>query len=174
MRLFLAFPLPPEIVGSVKAIQRQLPRKQLRLPESTHLTIKFFGDVDEAKVEGLKATLKTFAHQKFSLTLSSISAFPNLVRPRVLWVGIEPAAAVTDIHQKVETLLAASFPLDDNFAPHITLARVKEDIEPVVAEKIVAIKVEPKRFVLDRLILYKSVLTREGPIHTELLTIPLG
>jgi len=174
MRLFLAFPLPVDIVECVEAMQTRLKDKNLRLPESPHLTMKFLGDVDEEKLDVLKATLATIKHPTCEVRLGAIGAFPAASKPRVLWVGVEPVDLLMRLHADAERALKGMFPPDEKFHPHITLARVKSDIDAPTVKRIMAIPVEPREFEVDRLVLFRSVLTGQGPVYTELMEVKLG
>lgn len=172
MRLFLAFPLPIDIIAYVGALQTRIKDPHLRLPASPHLTVKFLGDVDAENIDGLKEKIKTIRGKTIAATLAGVGAFADWTRPRVLWIGVEPAQGIVALQKQVEAILK-DFPSEEKFHPHITLARVKDDLPEAAIAKIKAIAIEPRAFALDRLVLYRSVLTPRGPIYTEVHSIPL-
>lgn len=155
----------------VRVIQTHLPGKELRLPLSPHLTIKFLGDVDDKGLEALKAKLSVMKGTKMELRLGGIGVYPSWEKPRVLWVGVEPVDQLMQVHNEVDTLLKDKFPPDEKFHPHITLGRVRDEITGQTVEMIRKLKVEPRTFTLDKLILYRSVLTGQGPVYTEMMKI---
>ncbi len=173
MRLFLAIPLPQDIVAYVRTLQSRLPRDSLRLPESLHITIQFLGDVDEGRLDELKTRLAKVAHVPFKLALDVVQAFPDWHKPRVLWVGVTPQEQVLSLHNVVARALQGMFPPEERFKAHITLARVRDTLDPPTIETMKALSVEKRTFSVDKLILFRSVLQRGGPIYTELMTIPL-
>jgi len=67
--------------------------------------------------------------QPFSLGLASIGAFPNQLKPKVLWVGAaaEGAGLLTSLAARLSRELEAiGFePERRPFQPHLTIARVK-------------------------------------------------
>jgi len=94
-----------------------------------HLTLKFLGDIPEAEAARLSAAGDAVAarHAPLTLTLTTPSAFPNIFRPRVLFLGVKSTPAlrdlVTDLEETLETL---GVPRDTRpYAPHTTVARVK-------------------------------------------------
>ncbi len=166
--------MPTDIITYVGTLQTHIEDPHLRLPESPHLTIKFLGEVDEEKLDALKALIKKIDAKRINLRLGPIGAFADWKKPRVLWVGVEPAQDVIRLQQQVDVLLKDMFPKDEKFHPHITLARVKEDIDAPMTGKIQKLAVEPREFTIDKLVLYRSVLTRQGPVYTELAKIDLS
>jgi 2'-5' RNA ligase len=66
-------------------------------PESLHLTLRFLGDVPEARIEELKAALvgAMSSHYALELTCEGLGCFPNLRFPRILWAGVHDARAAT-------------------------------------------------------------------------------
>lgn len=98
-----------------------------------HLTLKFLGDIPDAEALRLSAAGNTVAarHAPLVLTLTTPSAFPNIFRPRVLYVGVKSTSGlrdlVTDLEETLETLRV---PRESRpYAPHVTVARVKASAE---------------------------------------------
>ena len=98
-----------------------------------HLTLKFLGDIPDTEATRLSAAGEAVAarHAPLMLTLTTPSAFPNMFRPRVLFVGLKstPAlrALVADLEETLELL---GIPRESRpYAPHITVARVKASAE---------------------------------------------
>lgn len=156
-RLFLAFP-----AGQLK---RPLLRLQDRLdlpgrripPEQFHMTLRFLGELDavqQARVEQMVDLLPLVA---FRLELDKLGCFG---RARVLWLGPTqiPEPLITLAGQAelgVQELgLPASRP---GFHPHISLFRHTS------ARRLPIIP--PIHYQPDRLILYLSRPTREGPVY---------
>lgn len=98
-----------------------------------HLTLKFLSDIPDSEAVRLSAAGDAVAerHAPLTLTLTTPSAFPNIFRPRVLFVGVKSTPAlrnlVTDLEETLETL---GVPCESRpYAPHITVARVKASAE---------------------------------------------
>lgn len=98
-----------------------------------HLTLKFLGDLPDAESLRLSAAGDTVAarHAPLTLTLTTPSAFPNMFRPRVLFVGVKSTSALRDLVTDLEeTLEMLGVPPETRlYAPHITVARVKASAE---------------------------------------------
>src|SRR5262245_30640351 len=58
-------------------------------PESIHLTIKFFGSVDQARVPSISDALVRVTEEFSTIEISvgGTGVFPRPSRPQVLWVG---------------------------------------------------------------------------------------
>ena len=99
-------------------------------PENLHLTLKFLGDVDTARLDALAARLAAIVTQQppFTMTVAGVGGFPSFKRPRVLWVGVS-AGALEPLAAAVDAACAAEgFPLETRpFHPHVTLGRVRSD-----------------------------------------------
>jgi 2'-5' RNA ligase len=94
LRLFVgAFPPEDVAVALARAVEGPLAAARVRLvpPEEIHLTLRFLGATEESAVEGLREDLgRTLADRHAAdLRIRGTGAFPDLVRARVLWAGVE-------------------------------------------------------------------------------------
>ena len=136
MRTFIAIELTPPILdrlGDLQARLRQdLPPRLVRWvrPQGIHLTLKFLGENPASEVDAVSAAMANVcaAHAPFTLSVHGLGCFPNLRRPRVLWVGVEePAGVLAALQRDVERVLVPlGFPPETRpFSPHLTLGRAK-------------------------------------------------
>jgi len=60
------------------------------VPENIHITLKFFGETEEDKIEDINSILSdmSFRHSPFTLKLSDVGIFGSSYKPRVIWFGI--------------------------------------------------------------------------------------
>ena len=187
IRSFLAFDLTDEIRQELGQIIGLLSPKAKGVkwvkPGVMHCTMKFFGDVEEDLLSGKLSQVieETVKYQSpIHLKGVGIGVFPNWRYPRVIWAGLtgEVDAAIA-LHERLEAVFEPFGLKKDErqFRLHLTLGRTKAPLKNCDAlvslvEKLV--DREFGEFVIDHLTLYKSVLTREGPIYTPLKTYPLG
>lgn len=192
VRTFLAVPIPPDVRDDLGRIEDGFVSHASALkwvnPDLLHITLRFLGPVPAARLEAVAEAAGRAAREArvFSLRLSGLGAFPSLRAPRVVWAGLAPGPGHLDLqhlHAVLEaTLKEAGFPPEERpYAPHITLARTREDIsrddrEGVAAslEAIMARSMPIHTFVVDRLIVMRSDLRPAGPIYTPIATYPLG
>jgi len=93
LRLFIALPLPAEVEQRLgQLIEEFRPRGsnvKWAKPGNIHLTVKFLGDTDEKLVPRISQEIDSVA-TRFSaipVVIDALGGFPNLKRPRVIWVG---------------------------------------------------------------------------------------
>lgn len=103
-------------------------------PQNIHLTLHFLGDITAAEADDVSRALAIAAPEAtpFSLNLGGLGCFPNVRRPRVLWVGLlEESAALVTLHQRLGQSLEAAIGFSPDkrpYSPHLTLGRVKNGI----------------------------------------------
>jgi 2'-5' RNA ligase len=184
MRTFIAIKIPKEIKDKLTKLENDLRNGVLReafikwvKPGNIHLTLKFIGEVDERKLEDIKIGLKKVVREfsPFQVSFSEVGGFPNLRRPRVIWVGVkEGKQTVVSLATKIEDELAR-YGIEKEKrekSPHITIGRVKR---PVVLDSNVVegLSFEGEPFKVAEIFLIKSQLTPEGPIYTDITSYRL-
>lgn len=186
MRCFLAVPLREP---ALHAAQHTLARLREEVdgvgwarPETLHVTVHFFGGIDDAAVARALAVTRPAAGatSPFEVVLDHLGAFPERGRPRVLWLGGRaPNPALDQLAGAVHARLReAGFAVDDRpFRAHCTLGRPRVPWPRPAREAwelAVARGIAPQRFTADRIVLYESVTGRGGAIYTERAPLPLG
>jgi len=139
IRTFIAIELDESIKESLTKLQErlkgQVPRGSVRWvrPEGVHLTLKFLGDVPADQIgeitKALERSCQGFA--PFSLLCGGLGCFPNLKRPRVMWVGIqEETGTLSQLKEAIEENVAPlGYPPEKRkFSPHLTLGRVQRRV----------------------------------------------
>jgi len=145
-----------------------------------HLTLKFLGQVAEARVPAIAEALRAAAAlPAFDLELRGLGAFPTPDRPRVLWVGAgQGAAAAATLAARVDAGLAALGFLHETraFASHVTLGRVRTPrLNPGLAERLHgAGDRDFGRVRVGAVSLMRSQLSPAGARYTELAALALG
>jgi RNA 2',3'-cyclic 3'-phosphodiesterase len=133
-RLFLAVPLPDGVRETVAREIDELTREEWPVrwvnPDGAHLTLHFLGEVAPERAELLRLGLPPVVaqHTAFDLRTAHLGVFPNLRRPRVIWLGLYgPAHRLESLQRDLGAALAElDFPVgDEPFQPHITLGRVR-------------------------------------------------
>jgi RNA 2',3'-cyclic 3'-phosphodiesterase len=136
--LFVALNLPDGVRRALWAAaapvrELGLPLKWAR-PEGIHVTLKFLGEVPDAREPELRAALGRVAAggRALSLVLGGFGAFPGLERPRVIWAGLEPDRALELLQHRVEQeFVPLGFPSEGRpFRAHVTLARAARGARP--------------------------------------------
>jgi len=187
LRAFIAIEIPLEIRQAVciatSALQKGTGSLVRWVPmENMHLTIKFLGDVAPSNVDILSQMLRAEADlfHSFELSLSGLGSFPNLKRPRVIYIGIQAPAALETIQRGIEaTSRRLGYSSEERgFSPHLTIGRVKQNATATEQQTIRRALEETKIGALgtarvDSVHLYKSDLKPTGSVYTRLYSAPL-
>ena len=116
-------------------------------PEGIHLTLKFLGEVVPAKRRAIEATLAATVTNALDLRLEmgEVGAFGEHRVPRVLWVGVGgQIQELTALAGRVDAAMegVGFAPERRPFAPHLTLARLSDDMPPALRQRVVQISGE--------------------------------
>lgn len=132
MRLFAALRLPPHVVADAESAlaQPRVTHPEIRwVPaQRWHLTLAFYGEIADGKVEGLMTKVDTRVRRASPMQLA-LRGSGQFAR-RALWLGVagETAALRT---------LAMSLTVDRRpYLAHLTVARLRNGVDatPAVAE----------------------------------------
>ena len=179
MRAFIGIDLPPNIKEKIRSIQELLHQdidcKWIN-PDNSHITLKFLGDINEDRAEKIKIIIEETAkkHAAFNGSLSSLGFFPDDKKPRVFFIAVGRSENLKLISQCLEEKLEKiGFKKEDNFKPHITLARLKTAQKLKNLKKKTADLVLGQELPIKELVLYKSALTQNGPVYEKIFTSSL-
>lgn len=184
MRLFVSVDLPDALADGVAAVQDEL-RDASGLaftdPTQAHVTVKFLGDTDPARLDVLEAALEEAVDaagvDPFEATVGGLGAFPSEEYIRVVWIGFETGGEpLSRLHEAVEnrTVALGFDPEDHDFTPHVTVARMehaggKELVQQVLREQSPTVG----SMAVDELRLTESELAPDGPEYTTVSRFPL-
>jgi len=188
LRTFIAVDIPSHIRQTIQQQTEPL-RKTLGTSlvrwvavENLHLTLKFLGDVSPTNIEMLKQMLRAEADlvQNFEMDIQGLGSFPNLRRPRVLFIGIQAPAGLESLYHGIETACARlGYASEERrFSPHLTIGRVRVDI-PASGQQKIRDALEETMIDsagiarVDSVHLYKSELKPTGSAYTRLFSAPL-
>jgi len=186
IRAFLAVDPPREVLDEIGRIQdrlRNIIQGDIRWvrPEGIHLTLKFFGSISESDVANISQAVKnnTSNVKPFTLGIRRVGAFPDVKRPRVLWLGMDGDVEILiRLQKKVDAELQNyGFGKEErSFKPHLTLARIKDPRGLIGLVKIMEKSEDyaAGSFSAGGLNLFKSDLTPKGAVYTKLAYFPFG
>jgi len=182
-RLFAAIKIHPsaQYISLFNEISSSLRHERIKWiePENTHLTLKFFGETDDAKIPAICHALESATAQStpFTLKIARTGVFGSRYDPKVIWFGIEKNEELDRLARNIFTELAkCGWEADrQNFVPHLTIGRIKELRDKPLFQKIVGIHnmVEIQDENVTEIILYESILRREGPLYVKVFSAVL-
>jgi 2'-5' RNA ligase len=160
-------------------------------PEALHVTLRFLGDVDSDRLAPLasRAARELAALRPFALRLGRAELFPTPSRPRVVALGLEPAAPLAEVAGAVERAVVAEgfAPEERPFRAHLTLGRVRAPQAKRAARRgraeggperaarrgpgfpsLAALEVPAAEIAVEEAVLFQSELSPEGSRYTPL------
>ena len=187
MRLFVALEIPAAVrdnlaaqIKELRHLPAPLADKRLRWvrPENLHVTLKFIGEVEAARLDGIRRALTAIGlDAPVGLELRGLGFFPDERYPHVLWVGLNASGNLPVLARDIDRALEGQGIARDQraFTPHLTLAR----FEPrAFDEKLrTAIQKNSQRefgaFEAREFHLIQSKLQPSGAAYTSLAAFPL-
>jgi 2'-5' RNA ligase len=184
IRTFIAVKIPDDIKREADKLIVSLksfgPDVRWVRAANLHFTLRFLGDIEQDDVEKLSEAIKKniAGIKSFPLKLSGLGCFPNMRRPRVVWVGGDgDMDTFKSLAVQVEAAcLETGFgKADKPFSAHLTIGRIKipRGIDQLI-RKLESTQFESEEFAVDRVIIYKSDLSPRGPTYTSLAEVELS
>jgi 2'-5' RNA ligase len=177
MRLFIAIDFPKNIKEKLAAKVTILKKCDLAAKwvniDNLHLTLKFLGDVKEDNLDKIKNIITKAAKQfkPLEVNLVNFGFFPNEKRPRVFFMATDHEEILKSISRILEEdLEKLGFRKEDRFKSHITLARLKGPKNIDCLKRAIKNISLDERFLINEIALFKSTLTRTGPVYEKIFT----
>ncbi len=188
IRVFVAVDLSGEARVELGRLIEKLSAKRWQVkwekPEKLHYTLFFVGWTEEDKVsriiEAVKEGIKGIS--PFSTRLGYLGVFPDYVQPRVVWLGIkgDQQELVKLRRQIAKALVERGFSDEKRgWVPHLTIGRIKNEARFRAKKELGRQlgKLDVGKFLenslIDRVVVYQSILNREGSEYKKLSEIPL-
>jgi len=174
MRLFVALEISDKAKDYVYDLQKKINNPKIAkvkwtFKRSLHVTLKFLGEVPEEKLEDIKQALKEIKFEKFTLKTTELGFFPDEIKPRVIWLGLDPEQKIIELQQKIDEALLTVFPTNQEFRAHLTLGKVKFLKNRVdFLKRLKDIKVEKISFNVIGFKLMQSKLKKEGSVYSTI------
>lgn len=165
IRLFAAIAVPEDIGEPLLRRQHGLPGARWRPLEALHITLRFFGDVQERVAEDLDLELERITGAPFGLTLDGVGAFGEGADIHAVWAGVAESEPLRVLAGRCETAARRARVTPDRraYRPHLTLAYLRRPDPVEVAAWIQANNLlRSPPFGIDRFGLYSTHQTSEG------------
>ncbi|MEK9171412.1 MAG: RNA 2',3'-cyclic phosphodiesterase [Patescibacteria group bacterium] len=189
-RIFLSIRIPDQLKRELAKVQRFFADNSENLnfvnPDQLHITLAFLGWISEETKKRAEraATVVAESMTEFSVYPTTLSAFPRINRPSVIWIGLGGESEKLNLLTKklIDTLMRYGVKIitsGDIYSPHITLARIKTQSKhrqfSQLRDLIENTKVDLKSFQIPikQIMAYKSDLRHLGPKHIPLFFAPL-
>ncbi len=175
MRVFAAIELPSDIRENISALSQEFNLNGITLVgnEVLHITLHFFGEIEEQEAHRIEMAMRTTRTGNFEVGLRGISAFTPQ-RPRTIFVNVAQGnTEITGLHARLNDALGIEDRTD--YIPHVTIARVRnafnmQEISRRISEYS---DYDFGSFAATSMVLKRSTLTGSGPIHKTICEVKL-
>ncbi|MDO5851879.1 MAG: RNA 2',3'-cyclic phosphodiesterase [Methanobacteriaceae archaeon] len=178
MRSFLAIEIKSELKEDILNIQKEFLDENSRIKfvekENLHLTLKFFGDINDKKIKEIESiiTHTLSNYNSFQLNLEKIGVFPNKKHPKVIWIGTHTIdnVLVKLIKELDKEFNNIGFQKEKSYIPHLTIARVKyiDNKEKLINTLNKLQNISLGNMNITSIKLKSSKLTPNGPIYSTI------
>jgi 2'-5' RNA ligase len=176
LRLFVGIEFPPELKLHLSMLESGIPGARWVDAGNLHLTLRFIGEVGEDVAADIDETLAGLRARRFTLQLAGTGVFGGN-RPRALWVGVERHPELVSLHAKIEKALIriGIEPEPRKFAPHVTLARLREPALDMLGAFLAAhAQFRAAPLPVESFSLIASFPTKAGSIYEDQADYPLS
>jgi RNA 2',3'-cyclic 3'-phosphodiesterase len=183
MRLFIAIDLPEswrELLAKPQESIGWLGRGVKWVdPKSTHLTLKFLGEVAPNLLDPVKLAAARACEQfpAFTICMKGTGVFPDPKRPRIYWAGVQAPETLLGLQAEIEREMEElGFEHEERkFNPHLTIARIKEPAgKQRMTEALLSFKMESEPVEVKETLLIRSHLSEDGARYEPLAYFPLS
>lgn len=154
--------------------RRDMPHIRWVFPETLHVTLKFYGEIQLDMVEALKKHLAAMKQKgAFTVSIGGINGFPCFSVPNTIWTGLKTdSPRIKEIFAEVEraSLRIGVDRAKKPLRPHITLGR-RNTSEPLDIKTLdILEKNQPQTdpWNVKSVVLMRSELFSRGPRYTTL------
>lgn len=130
-RLFTGLEIPPDVALDLDMMRGGIAGARWIDRDSYHITLRFIGDIDDGLASEVAHELQRVAAEPLALRLSGVGVFGG-AKPHALFAGLEESPELRRLQASQERIcqILGMAPAPRKFAPHVTLARLKNpDVE---------------------------------------------
>jgi len=180
MRVFAGLPIPGKMIEKIKSVCTYLKDTYRGIktvkPEGIHVTLFFFGELPEKSVAELIRLMddKSLKQPPIPASFNGFGQFPPRGNCKVLYIKINQGKDKIISYYDLYTELLQSYSFgkkpDKKFIPHITLSRNKRERFTDDFPGSIPFTLNDA-FIIDRCVLYESVLSPAGAFYKPLKTV---
>ena len=176
LRLFIGLKIKEDALNHLLLVRNSLMERyekpKWEADEKLHLTIRFIGEVELITKNRISEVFSNYSElllDKFSFT--HFLSFPNKLNPRVLCVGLKVDEELYRIVENINSSLSTlGLPKEDKkFKPHITLWRIKNNMNREILETFWNYKFNSHFFGFSEIALIQSKLFATGSEYKDLI-----
>jgi 2'-5' RNA ligase len=144
MRIFIALEIPVEVRARLAEYMERAralaPEARWARVEGLHITLKFVGQINDARLGEIKTALAAVKATPFTVNFAGVGFFSNQNAARVFWAGVDGGEHLQHLASAIDAALEKlGFPRETkSYHPHLTLARTSShplrELQPLLAE----------------------------------------
>ena len=181
-RAFISADIPPSdsLVALLELLRETRADLKVVRPTNLHFTLKFLGDTEEELIDQITDRMRESAEgtQAFTVKLEGIGAFPSMSNIRVIWTGIDDGRHLAGLAARLDSSLEQMGLERDRkeFNPHLTVARARSSKGLDIVQGLIVANAATDfgEYVIDKIVLKKSVLTSQGPQYSNITEVMLA
>ena len=152
MIVFAGMELPEAAKDCCKALQEQLRLKatgSFVRRENFHVTLAYFGDVGETKLNKIKTVFSRHPFPKSELELNRLSSFNGFKGDQIVFLADAQESLIAYRNALTEDWKKEAIAIDEKpFTPHVTLVRAKQKHVPLNDISVTPVTMEAGQIVL--------------------------
>jgi 2'-5' RNA ligase len=174
-RLFAAIRPPAAVRDALIDAMDGVDRARWQDEDQLHLTLRFAGEIDNARANDLAEALGTVEAAPFELAIAGVGHFERKGRVHTLWAGLAPSPPLRALAAKIERVCQRQglAPEHRKFAPHVTLARLNQSAGPAAPWLAAHAGLRPEPWRVEAFRLYESTLRTGGSAYVPVVRYPL-
>lgn len=153
------------MAAQIERLQKGVSGARWSDPEKLHITLSYYGEVDDAYAEVLDMELARKPFPSFKLSLGGAGHFGKS-EPHALWLAVNASDELLTLHQHSKhAARRAGIEVEArNYKPHVTLAYLKRGapIERIIAFEKRRANFNCKPFLVDEFFLFSSHQKTKG------------
>lgn len=177
MRLFLAINIPQSVKKLIESqlapFKKEYPQFEWTPTENYHITLHFFGHVENSKVILSKLEELLFDQERFYLYSLSADMF---ARKRItMYLNFRREKRLEEIAKRVKNEFYLPEQRIERYVPHLTFARYRLPSKQqyfVMQKRLDKLEIDVS-FLVKELFLFESILGRRNPIYKKIHKINL-
>jgi RNA 2',3'-cyclic 3'-phosphodiesterase len=173
VRLFIAFSFSSDVSDRIEEIiesfEQYMTHGRTTKRNHFHVTLVFLGDTNPERLPMVKAAMDAVSGKPFELDIKSISAFKGRRKGDTFYLNIQPDMTLFSLEKALRLELKRyGFSVDERpYHPHVTIAR-NAILPDSCALSRLNDEMKAINVTIDRIELFQSTLTKQGPVYTIL------
>lgn len=144
MRVFIALDIPAKVrdrlTEYMESARKLAPDARWARVEGLHVTLKFVGNVSDARVQEMKTALASVKAAPFAVRFCRVGFFPNAKAARVFWAAVDGGEELPRLASAIDAALEKLGIAREEkpYHPHLTLARTSarplRELQPLLTD----------------------------------------